>query len=91
MVGTVLDTYGSRVANLIGSFCLAVGSVLMATAFKIPEFDGYIAGNIFLSLGGTFVFVPGYTIANAFPKYAGLITAIITGAFDASVGSSALS
>lgn len=77
--------FGPRVAGLLGSFCLAVGSILMATSFSIPEFDGYIAGNIFLSLGGTFVFVPSYTIGNAFPKYAGLIVATVTGAFDASV------
>lgn len=86
MVGTILDTYGARAAGLIGSFCLAVGSILMATAFSVPEFDGYIAGNIFLSLGGTFVFVPSFTMGNAFPKYAGLIVAMVTGAFDASVG-----
>lgn len=72
----------------MGSFCLALGSILMATAFSIPEFDGYIAGYILLSLGGTFVFVPSYTIGNAFPKYAGLIVAMVTGAFDASVGGS---
>jgi hypothetical protein len=57
----------------------------MATAFSIPEFDGYIVGNAFLSLGGTFIFVPSFQIANAFPKYAGTIVAMVTGAFDASV------
>lgn len=85
MVGTILDKYGARAATLIGSFFLAVGSILMATAFWIPEFDGYIAGNILLSLGGTFVFVPSYTIGNAFPKHSGIIVAMVTGAFDASV------
>ncbi|KXS94091.1 hypothetical protein AC578_10523 [Pseudocercospora eumusae] len=83
-VGTVLDKYGPRVANIIGSIALAAGSLLMATAFMIPKFDGYVAGNILLSLGGTFIFVPSFQIANAFPKYAGTIVAIVTGAFDAS-------
>lgn len=84
-VGTLLDRYGPRFAATIGAVCLAIGSVLMATAFQIPEFDGYIAGNVFLSLGGTFIFVPAFQVANAFPKYSGTIVALVTGAFDASV------
>lgn len=60
----------------------------MATAFQTPDFDGYIAGNIFLSLGGTFIFVPAFQVANAFPKYSGTIVALVTGAFDASVSTS---
>lgn len=83
-VGTILDRYGPRVAAVVGSISLAVGSILMAFAFHIPEFDGYLAGNVFLALGGTFIFMPSYSIANAFPKYSGSIVATITGAFDAS-------
>ena len=56
----------------------------MAFAFHEPGFDGYIAGNFFLALAGTFLFVPSFQIANAFPKYAGSIVALVTGAFDAS-------
>ena len=56
----------------------------MACAFYIPEFDGYIVGNILLALGGTFIFVPSYAIANAFPRFSGTIVATVTGAFDAS-------
>ncbi|CAK1366172.1 Protein FMP42 [Cercospora beticola] len=84
VVGTILDRYGPRVAGIIGSLSLAVGSLLMALAFAISEFDGYIAGNIFLSLGGTFIFVPSFQVANAFPKWSGTIVAMVTGAFDAS-------
>jgi MFS family permease len=83
-VGTILDRYGPRVAAIIGSISLAVGSLLMAFAFYIPEFDGYMIGNILLALGGTFIFVPSFSIANAFPKFSGLIVATVTGAFDAS-------
>nr|POE72927.1 protein fmp42 [Quercus suber] len=83
-VGTILDRYGPRVSAVLGCVCLAIGSVLMACAFRIPEFDGYIAGNIWLALGGTFIFVPSFSIANAFPKFSGLIVATVTGAFDAS-------
>lgn len=83
-VGTVLDRYGPRIAAILGSVCLAIGTILMAFAFYIPEFDGYLVGNIFLALGGTFIFVPSFAIANAFPKYSGTIVAIVTGAFDCS-------
>lgn len=83
-VGTILDRYGPRLCFLLGSFCLAVGSVLMSCAFGYEEFDGYTIGNFFIALGGTFIFLPSFQIANAFPKYGGLIVATITGAFDAS-------
>ncbi|OJJ33242.1 hypothetical protein ASPWEDRAFT_43321 [Aspergillus wentii DTO 134E9] len=56
----------------------------MAYSFFRPDFDGYIIGNIFLALGGTFIFVPSFQIAHAFPRYAGTIVALVTGAFDAS-------
>lgn len=84
LVGTILDRHGPRVCAVIGSVALAIGSLLMAYAFYIPKFDGYIAGNIFLALGGTFIFVPSFSIANAFPKFSGTIVATVTGAFDAS-------
>lgn len=83
-VGTLLDRYGPKLCFLAGSFCLAVGSILMALAFHIDHFDGYTVGNFFLALGGTFVFLPSFQIANAFPKYGGTIVALVTGAFDAS-------
>ena len=83
-VGTIMDRYGARVCAVIGSVSLAIGSLLMGYAFAIPEFDGYILGNVFLALGGTFIFLPSFSIANAFPKSAGTIVATVTGAFDAS-------
>jgi MFS family permease len=83
-VGAILDRYGPRVCGILGSVSLAVGSILMSYAFAIPEFDGYLIGNFFLALGGTFIFVPSFQMANAFPKYSGSIVALITGSFDAS-------
>jgi MFS family permease len=83
-VGAILDRYGPRVCGIIGSIFLATGSILMSYAFSIPEFDGYLIGNFFLALGGTFTFVPSFQMANAFPKYSGTIVALITGSFDAS-------
>ncbi|KAL4867618.1 hypothetical protein BDV12DRAFT_171021 [Aspergillus spectabilis] len=83
-VGSILDRYGSRVCGYAASVALAAGSLLMAYSFSHPEVDGYIAANFLLALGGTFLFVPSFQIANAFPKYAGTIVALVTGAFDAS-------
>ncbi|KAH6661863.1 putative MFS transporter [Halenospora varia] len=83
-VGAVLDRYGPRVCGIAGGIFLATGSILMSYAFAIPEFDGYLLGNFFLALGGTFIFVPSFQMANAFPKYSGTIVALITGSFDAS-------
>jgi hypothetical protein len=56
----------------------------MSYAFAIPEFGAYLTANFFLALGGTFIFVPSFQMANAFPKYSGSIVALITGSFDAS-------
>jgi hypothetical protein len=56
----------------------------MVTSFRVPAFDGFIAGNIFLAFGGTMIFVPSFQLANAFPKHSGLVVALVTGAFDAS-------
>ncbi|KAE8354328.1 major facilitator superfamily domain-containing protein [Aspergillus coremiiformis] len=81
--GTILDRYGSRVCALIGCVVLAAGSLLMAISFS-GRVDGYIAANSMLALGGTFIFVPSFRIANAFPKSTGTIVALVTGAFDAS-------
>lgn len=83
-VGTILDRYGSRICGFIGSALLAVGSLFMVFSFRRPEFHGFIAGNFFLALAGTFIFVPSFQIANAFPRYASSIVALVTGAYDAS-------
>ncbi|KAI0799392.1 amino acid transporter [Xylaria sp. FL0064] len=82
--GYALDHYGRRTCYIGSAILIAAGSILLGYAFAIPEFDGYVLGNIMLSTGGTFLFVPSFRLANAFPKYSGLIVAIITGSFDAS-------
>lgn len=84
VAGFTLDRYGRRICYVISAIVIAVGCILMAAAFQIPEFDGYLPANLLLGLGGTFLFVSSYELANAFPKYQGLVTAVITGAFDAS-------
>ncbi|KAI8634034.1 amino acid transporter [Xylariaceae sp. FL1651] len=82
--GYSLDHYGRRTCYVAAAIFIAAGCVLLGYAFAIPEFDGYVMGNVMLSLGGTFLFVPSFQLANAFPKYSGLIVSVITGSFDAS-------
>ncbi|KAI5925541.1 amino acid transporter [Camillea tinctor] len=84
VAGYGLDRYGRRACYTASALFLAVGCVVLGYAFAIPEFDGYVLGNVMLALGGTFLFVPSFQLANAFPKYSGIIVALITGAFDAS-------
>ena len=83
LVGTVLDRFGPRICGFVSTVLLVLGSLCMAFSKDVP-FDAFIAGSFFLALGGTFSFVPSFHLSNAFPKYQGLILALITGAFDAS-------
>ena len=82
-VGALLDRYGPRVSGLVGSLLLAVGSLLLAFADQ-SSFDTYIAGYLFLALGGPFVFISSFQLSNSFPQHSGLILALLTGAFDSS-------
>lgn len=82
-VGTILDVYGPRVCGIIGSFFIAAGSLFLAFAQQVA-FDAYIPGYLLLALGGPFVFISSFQLSNTFPKYSGLILALLTGAFDTS-------
>jgi multisubunit Na+/H+ antiporter MnhC subunit len=82
-VGAILDYFGPQVCGVLGSAFLAVGAALFAFAWDIPV-DTYIPGYLFLALGGPFIFISSFHLSNAFPKYSGLILALLTGAFDAS-------
>ncbi|KAK2004331.1 major facilitator superfamily transporter [Colletotrichum falcatum] len=84
IAGFVLDRYGRRGCWIVSSTCLTIGCLLMATSQSIIGVDGYFLANVFLALGGTFVFVSSFQLAHAFPKHSGLVIALITGAFDAS-------
>ncbi|KIW74282.1 hypothetical protein Z517_12222 [Fonsecaea pedrosoi CBS 271.37] len=83
LVGSILDRYGPRVCGIISSIFLVFGSICMAFASDLP-FDAYIVASFLLALGGTFTFVPSFHLSNAFPRFQGLILALVTGAFDAS-------
>ncbi|KAI1100677.1 putative MFS transporter [Jackrogersella minutella] len=84
LAGWLLDRYGRRLCYTISGVFMILGCLVMGLAFRIAEFDGYLSANVLLSLGGTFVFVPSFQLANAFPRHSGVVVALITGAFDGS-------
>jgi hypothetical protein len=85
-IGTILDVYGPRVCGLMGGVFVAIGCLFFAFAFQLAQlgWDGYIPGYLFLALGGPFVFISSFQLSNTFPRYAGLILALLTGSFDTS-------
>src|ERR1700760_132383 len=85
-IGTILDRYGPRVCGLMGGAFVAVGCLFFAYAWTLNLYhiDGYIPGYLFLALGGPFVFISSFQLSNTFPKYSGLILALLTGSFDTS-------
>ncbi|EFY85108.1 MFS transporter [Metarhizium acridum CQMa 102] len=84
LAGYILDQYGRRTCWIVACVLLLSGSLLMAVSFAIPKLDAYLVANVLLSLGGTFIFIPSFELANALPKFSGIIVAMTTGAFDAS-------
>ena len=83
-IGTILDRFGPRVCGLLGGFFVTTGCLFMAFAWNMKPLDGYIPGYFFLALGGPFVYISSFQLSNTFPRYSGLILALLTGAFDTS-------
>lgn len=81
-VGSLLDEYGPKVSGIIGSFIIFLGATTLLFAKSISFIDGYLCGYTLLALGGPFVFISCFQLANSFPKNSGLILALLTGAFD---------
>lgn len=84
IVGHILDNYGPRVCGIIGSVLIAIGAVSLSNLLSFIPLDQYLTGYVFLALGGPFVFISSFQLANSFPKYSGMILALLTGAFDTS-------
>ncbi|PHH59066.1 hypothetical protein CDD81_3831 [Ophiocordyceps australis] len=82
--GTVLDRHGRRACVTASALFLALGSAFMAASDPLIGANGYLVGNFFLSLGGSFLLLPSFQLSNAFPKYSGVIVALVTCAFDSS-------
>ncbi|KAG8411085.1 hypothetical protein J3458_016196 [Metarhizium acridum] len=82
--GYVLDTYGRRICTTFAATFLALGALFFISHRHIRFIDPFIFSNFFLSLGGTFLFLPTFQLSNAFPKHSGVIVALVTCSFDAS-------
>lgn len=82
-VGSVLDKFGPRVTGIIGAFIIFLGSLILR--WNTTAVDTYMFGYTMLALGGPFVFISCFQLANSFPKNSGLILALLTGAFDSSL------
>ncbi|CDK28865.1 unnamed protein product [Kuraishia capsulata CBS 1993] len=84
LVGNILDRYGPRVCGTIGSILIFGASLLLRAGSDISLFDGYLVGYSGLALGGPFVFISCFHLANSFPNNSGSVLALLTGAFDSS-------
>lgn len=84
-VGYILDKKGPRISGIIGSLFLFVGSMFFITAKQLyPTVDAYLLGYMMFAIGGPFVFISCFQLANTFPKRYGTILAVLTGCFDTS-------
>lgn len=83
-VGFILDSYGPKTTGIIGSMILLLASIAMIYAPSTDFVDLYLTSYTMMALGGPFVFISCFQLANSFPKNSGLILALLTGAFDTS-------
>lgn len=84
-VGWVLDRYGPRISGIVGSLWIAVGAAMYIWAEMLePVLDPYLIGYSMFAIGGPFVFISSFQLANSFPRKSGFILSLITGTFDCS-------
>lgn len=90
-VGFILDKYGPRVCGFLGSMFLIIASFTLSNnklldwlLVRVLSWDKYLVGYMSLAIGGPFVFISCFQLANSFPQYSGMILALLTGAFDTS-------
>ncbi|GAV51697.1 hypothetical protein ZYGR_0AF01680 [Zygosaccharomyces rouxii] len=84
-VGWVLDHYGPRISGIVGSFWIAVGAAMYIWAQQLTHIvDPYLIGYSMFAIGGPFVFISSFQLANTFPRKSGFILSLITGTFDCS-------
>lgn len=84
IVGPTLDKFGPKLCGIIGALLITAACFILRSAWLITLFDGYVVGYTLLAVGGPFTFISSFQLSNSFPKYSGLILALLTGAFDAS-------
>ncbi|CCH59184.1 hypothetical protein TBLA_0B03430 [Henningerozyma blattae CBS 6284] len=83
-VGYILDHYGPSIAALHGAFFLILSSLCFIFHQTISWVDPYFIGYICLALGGPFLFISTFHLANIYPARSGSILALLTGTFDSS-------
>lgn len=84
-VGNILDNYGPRITSIIGASVLTLAAFCFILSDSLRSIiDPYLGGYVLLSIGGPFVFISSFQLANTFPKRSGTILALLTGAFDSS-------
>lgn len=84
-IGNILDNYGPRVTGIICAGVLLSAAFCFIGSNSLQRlFDPYMTGYILLAMGGPFVFISSFQLANTFPKRSGSILALLTGAFDSS-------
>lgn len=84
-VGYILDKFGPRISGVSGSIFLFMGSFAFIMARQWYQFiDLYLVGYIMFAMGGPFVFISCFQLANSFPQRSGTILAVLTGSFDTS-------
>lgn len=84
LVGAVLDHRGPRTCGFVGVALLAAGALLLSEQPRAEWLDPFLVGYTVLALGGPFVFISTFQLANAVPDHSGKVLAAITGAFDTS-------
>lgn len=84
ILGYVLDRFGPRAANLIGSLCLCAGVAF--TAFSDSQkFNGYWIGMILIGFGSTGPYLANFHLANLLPEqYFSTFQITIVNAFNCS-------
>lgn len=84
-VGWILDYYGPRICGIVGALWLMAASFTFKWSKQLESYiDPYMTGYTLLAIGGPFVFISCFQLANSFPQRSGTILALISGSFDSS-------
>lgn len=83
-IGLILDAYGPRIASLIGTVLMFLGT--LGLRYASNTFDIYVPAYTVLATAGSFLLLSSFSLAALVPGKSGLIVSAMTGAFDASSG-----
>ncbi|SJM84813.1 probable protein FMP42 [Zygosaccharomyces bailii] len=84
-VGWTLDHYGPRFSGVVGALWLGAGAAMYVWSKQLSSIlDPYLIGYSMFAVGGPFVFISSFQLANSFPNRSGSVLSLITGTFDCS-------